>query len=1103
MPCSPSVTESRSRVFTATLPVLEPAFLDALHERKKGDPLAPVVILAPSNLLAVHLRRRYALRHDGGAGFVWLTFRDLAARLAAPSPATGAVARPRVPPGGEILLGREAARRLPAGSSLGAIRDRPGVGAALAATARDLRDGAVPWEELASGDLAGGSLARSRAPIDAISSVWKMAAVTTGDDSAVFEDAAAEGAKYSERLGSGELLGYGFYDLTGSQEILIREIARFARVTLFLPLAGAEEDPAARIAQETGLDRFGDRLLASLVRSGFARERFAEPAPALTDLDRVRRSLVLGDRAEASPTLALDGSVRIVSAVGESGEAKETAREVLRLLAKGFQPAEIAVVVADPERSGALIHEALERGAIPHRMSGGESVADTAAGKASLRFLQLAQERRRDRAAELRFRRREVIRFLSAAPLGPDVAGTSVPGEISRLVSIWDSLSERAGIVEGLDDWRRHLAEFSSSVLSAEETAALEKLKRVVGFLAADLAPPPEGQGFAAGVSRIVEAIERWMAPSGDRDSVVSSIASLGPLEGFAASVKVAAPDWDELLRLAAGAIGNATIPAAARFGRGGVEVLSLAAMRGLRFRAIVAPGFAQGTFPTPRRGDPVLADAARRRINESLSSRGSAGRLPLKGERPLEERLLFGLLLQSAEEEIVLLHPRSDARTGRTILPSRLLVECAEALGAADLASTSLVRRAPLAFEAAEEEALDRIELLRASGRSSPAALRAHLRQQGGAPARALERSDETARDPNRWNRWNGRVGGSDEVLRALEERAPSGVARRRGAISPTAIETFAVCPRKYFYSKILRLEKPEEPAEAVVLNAADRGELVHGILQRFVDARIREGKPNVAGIAPDDPERTALAARLQSIANEELAAAEARLPVGLPLFWELVGETVRLELAEWFRRQCDPSEARWIWEEAELPFGESRGRTIPGKERPPLELTFGEKTYRFKGRVDRLDVDRSGVRAALRVVDYKTGRSDRHKNDALAGGARFQMPVYLEAARREIADPSASGNGIYDFISDKGEWKRIEVRTERLDARRDDIARIVETVDVSVREGFFFPNPSQENCGLCDYRSICLLRVVEQEAALRENDPATIRFREMERIE
>jgi putative RecB family exonuclease len=173
-----------------------------------------------------------------------------------------------------------------------------------------------------------------------------------------------------------------------------------------------------------------------------------------------------------------------------------------------------------------------------------------------------------------------------------------------------------------------------------------------------------------------------------------------------------------------------------------------------------------------------------------------------------------------------------------------------------------------------------------------------------------------------------------------------------RRAALSPSRINDFKQCPLLFRLRTVDRLAEPPS-------SAATRGTLVHAVLERLFDLpaaqrtpeaahtlvapqwdRLLAGEPELAGLFADDG---ALAAWLDS---------------------------ARALLSTYFTledpRRLEPAEREMLCE---------------------VELSSG---VLVRGIVDRLDVARDG---ALRVVDYKTGRSPSVQ---YAASALFQMRFY-----------------------------------------------------------------------------------------------------------
>lgn len=193
-----------------------------------------------------------------------------------------------------------------------------------------------------------------------------------------------------------------------------------------------------------------------------------------------------------------------------------------------------------------------------------------------------------------------------------------------------------------------------------------------------------------------------------------------------------------------------------------------------------------------------------------------------------------------------------------------------------------------------------------------------------------------------------------SPDVATATPTDAPGADRPHRGraALSPSRINDFKQCPLLFRLRTIDRL--PEPPS-----SAATRGTLVHAVLERLFDLPAHE-RTAASARALLGPEWDHL--RAQEPAVERLFADDAELAAWLRTATQLLETYFALEDP----RRLEPA-ARELLCEVELPSG-----------------------VLLRGIVDRLDVARDG---ALRVVDYKTGRSP---SEQYAAGALFQMRFY-----------------------------------------------------------------------------------------------------------
>ena len=115
-----------------------------------------------------------------------------------------------------------------------------------------------------------------------------------------------------------------------------------------------------------------------------------------------------------------------------------------------------------------------------------------------------------------------------------------------------------------------------------------------------------------------------------------------------------------------------------------------------------------------------------------------------------------------------------------------------------------------------------------------------------------------KNARNGDVLSPWDGLLG--PDITRV------AAIGTRDYPISPSALETWATCPYKFFLSRILAIAAPPEEEEDE-MSASERGSLVHKILERFV----REGNQTDTD--------------LLDLAETEFAIAEERGVTGYPL--------------------------------------------------------------------------------------------------------------------------------------------------------------------------------------------------------------------------
>ena len=308
-------------------------------------------------------------------------------------------------------------------------------------------------------------------------------------------------------------------------------------------------------------------------------------------------------------------------------------------------------------------------------------------------------------------------------------------------------------------------------------------------------------------------------------------------------------------------------------------------------------------------------------------------------------------------------------------------------------------------------------------------------------------------ARKLDRFTRFDGRIHG--------DVPSPADA----GALSPTSLETYAECPRRYLMERVLRIEVRDRPEAIVTIEPSTKGTLVHSILEQFIADQLR--LPRGERIAPTTPWSPTDHSRLDAIAEQVFAAYEDQGLTGRPLLWGLARATIVRELHR-FLVEDDRYRAHGglVPERVELQFGPGHGVPVA------IELPGG-RTITFKGFADRVDVASDG---SASVIDYKTGGAwgfEESDRDPLARGAKLQLPVYGLAARSRLGNVPV--HVAYWFVSEKGNFRQIRYALDS--AAMERFSEVVTVLVDGVEQGLFpaRPGDKNKNCKFCDFESMC----------------------------
>ena len=1090
------------RLIMAPFPALELWLVDELAgSAHGGGRLGRVTLLSDAAL--VRWRVQSALRAESisGSGPRWLSLSDFAEQLA-PSQ----TALPLLPRGGADAILRAATRGAAGDGYFAPVLDRPGLRAAILSVLDELAHSGAGDPQAGAASLRVVAEAAAQGPAKLASLARLLVAyrdVLAGRylDPAERLTAALQAIQDGTASVPDPLYVYWFTDFSELVRQFLSACSERVAVTALLPHDGSS---ACR-----GLDA----LREFYVGLGCETIELPTESAAACQRERVRRAWFAPDSQPNEPQNEADGSLAIVAAPGETREVREAVREVAKSIRAGVPAGESAILFRDGARYRSLAHEILQSACIPHYIPGGLHLSETPAGRAALLLLRLA-------GSELR--RNDVIEFFLVAPL--DWEAISAAGEAVEVVAVeprpavWDRLTRQAGIVKGAGQWTGRLQALQTSLTErlakASDDAQMERLRleieqvaalqQYAGTLFAWLDALAVPRPWQDAVDHLAGLLREIFVSSDDSKRVVAVIEELGLLAGLE-------PDGDAIAfqNAAAGAISQAMAPFG-RFGEG-VFVGDLTNARGLCFRLVCLLGVGERMFPAPSPIEPVLDDDERRALNAL-----GPGRIGVPGDRAGGEDLLFHFVLHAASERLMLCYPFINAE-GKERLPSHFLLRAGEVLTGSQVDAQALARApgyrrisaarlapdepadalTPLEYDLSE--VLRAIAKARAEGSGNDPAGPPVSERLGYldrlTPAFARARIAVAAR-------WGSRTFGAyDGAFQSAVARKR--IARRRGLegrpLAPTALEAYATCPRRYFLANVLALAPVEEPEAVWRLRADHRGTLVHTIMERLYRGLIDEG------LVPLVPEsRAAYHERLQAIAQEEFARAQAQGLTGPPLLWELEQLSILDDLEEWLQQELGDAAREGLCPVLLESWFGGQPRT-GGEPVAPVDYTLNDgRTLAFQGVIDR--VDRSADGRRFRVIDYKTGRAwGRVTPNLLQKGQALQLPVYLLAAAKLAGlEADAAGSAEYYYVSRRGGFKRVKFEAEALRSRGEEFATILGAIAGGVEKGCFVPTPGANaaNCTFCNFNTVCDARVVNQ-YEYKKGDPAIQNLLALELIE
>lgn len=1019
-----------------------------------------VLILGSTRSAADDLARCAARDSGGLLGTHRFSLGQLVNELAAPTLARDGLV-PLSPLGLEALVARCVHRRAENLRYFGPIASLPGFPRAAAATLTELRANEVSAAMLRDGSTRCEDLADLQTELETQLEAWSLADPPTRVAAAcrVLENGKLPWGDFS-------LLMLDLSVETEGERNLLRLLA--GRSVAVLATAPSLDEEVVR---DLGLILGVDAVDVSLG---------AEPE---TGLDRLRACLF---RDPIGSPEREDGSFELFSAPGEGRESVEIARRALAFARSGIGFDRMAVLLRRPHLYQPHLEDAFRRARIPVHFTRGTRRPNPA-GRAFLALLDCASRgfsaaRFAEYLSLARLPRRSsavvetpvpwVAPGMSSqmsfktAPSAGEAGDTEVgvEGRPEWVSAHWERLLVEASVVGGRERWASRLSglerelRLKRKALREEEPRAALLESRLEGLSALrDFALPLldrlgslPGEGswgtWLPALRRL--AVDALRSPEG----VLEVLAELEPMSD------IAPVGLEEVRKVLSPRLAFLTDPPDSdRYGK--MFVASLDEAAGRFFEVVFLPGLAEGVFPARVLEDPLLLDETRRELGLPLATRGRR----LRGERA---RLLRAV--GAAAGKLVASYPRLDPLAGRARVPSLYALELLRAAEGALPELRELERRASnepntrLGWPAPRRasDAIDPAEY-------DLARLDRPLHAGGGAGEGRflllvnpwLARSIRV-----RYKRWGRAWSDVDGIVGAKDERIQSALRLHRLAersYSPTALQTFAACPYRFFLYAVQRLQPREEIASVETMDPLIRGSLFHQAQFELFEALESDGP---------GPFREAAIDRLLDRADGVLDAVSARyledLAPLLPTVWRSEVEELRVDLRCWLRDVVSEGE-RWRPYRWEYSFGLPLEEDRDAHSRESEVLI--ENGFRLRGAIDL--VERDEERGLLRITDHKTGKAPSPSPGLVGGGAVLQPLLYGLAAATALGEPVESARLYY--CTQRGDFKKLDFPLNETGRRA--ALEVLDLIDAWVARGFLPAAPGHGACRYCDYRTVC----------------------------
>ena len=305
----------------------------------------------------------------------------------------------------------------------------------------------------------------------------------------------------------------------------------------------------------------------------------------------------------------------------------------------------------------------------------------------------------------------------------------------------------------------------------------------------------------------------------------------------------------------------------------------------------------------------------------------------------------------------------------------------------------------------------------------------------------------------------------------------------------SITQLETYSLCPFRYYIDRVLALNEIEEPKEEI--EAFELGSLIHSILYEYYKVTSARG---IDAASQNKEESLEAEKILYDIAEKKIEDAGFYSPFSFYEKERILGlngkkeESILYRFLEVERNRNVNFTPSYF----EISFGKNRY-----EESSAINLKVED--VNVTGKIDRIDVDAGQKR--YKIIDYKSG-GKKPKEEELKEGLSLQLPLYMYAAKELLKEKTggefqpaaadifslklgkdfgrssilpAKQRGNYDAATDEQKTELIAFNEELIETCKRSIVNYVDAISKGAFNISKLKDRKNRACKYCAHSSIC----------------------------